>query len=239
MIKIKELTVAYNSDLVLDDVSLDFPDGKLIGVIGPNGGGKTTLLKSIIGLIKPIKGEISFPDNFKKGSIAYVPQSASIDWNFPTTVFDVALMGRYGHIGPFKRPRKIDRQIAGENLEKVGMSGFFNRQISELSGGQRQRVFLARALAQEADFYLLDEPFKGVDISSEKTIVGILKNLKQQEKTALIVHHNLDTVKEYFDWIAFINVVAIAEGNVESTFTRENIELAYKNASFDRIPINI
>ena len=236
MIKIKELTVAYNGGAVLSDVSLDFPDGKLIGVIGPNGGGKTTLLKSIIGLIKPIRGEIRFPANIKKGAIAYVPQSAAIDWSFPATVSDVALMGRYGRVGLFKRPRKIDYQIAGENLEKVGMSGFAKRQISELSGGQRQRVFLARALAQEADIYLLDEPFKGVDIASEKTIVSLLKDLKSEGKTAVVVHHNLNTVKEYFDWIALLNVVAIAEGNVESAFTRENIELAYKSSLWDIIP---
>src|SRR5690554_8052606 len=173
-----------------------------MAIIGPNGAGKSTLIKGMLDLVKPISGStIFFGQRYHeaRSKIAYVPQRGSVDWDFPTTVFDVVLMGRYGHIGWLKRPTNKDKELATEALEKVGMLDFIDRQIAELSGGQQQRVFLARSLVQDADIYLLDEPFQGVDIKTERAIIKILKELKSQGKTVIVVHHDLDTVKDYFD----------------------------------------
>lgn len=235
-IKIKNMTVAYQADPVLWNVDVAFKQGKLTAILGPNGAGKSSLLNAMLGLINPISGHIEFLKNnghwgdFKsvQKSVAYVPQKSSVDWDFPTDVLDVVVMGRYAHLGWIKRPRKLDYKIAEEKLEQVGMLDFKKRQISQLSGGQRQRVFLARALAQEADIYLLDEPLAGVDIKTEKVIIHLLKELIAQNKTVAVVHHDLQTVEEYFEEVIFLNHEIIASGSVASTFSEENIEETYR-----------
>ncbi len=227
-VEIENLTVSYGIKPVLMDIDLKIPKGKLVAVIGPNGAGKTTLLKSVLGLIKPVKGKIKF--GYERGirKSAYVPQSSSVDWDFPTTALDVVLMGRYGKIGWFKRPGKKDIELSKELLNKVGMGEYAGRQISQLSGGQQQRVFLARALAQEAEIYFMDEPFKGVDAQTEKVIVGLFKEIKSEGKTVVSVHHDLRTVEEYFDYAVFINERLIAGGPVGSVFNDKNIEKTYR-----------
>ena len=229
--KVEDLTVAYNSKPVLWDVDLSIPKGLITAVVGPNGAGKSTLIKTLLGLIKPVTGRIEFTDikdDKLSKKIAYVPQSGSVDWDFPSTVLDIVMMGRYGHLGWFRQPGKKEKEIALQTLEKGGMSEYANNQISPLSGGQQQRVFLARALVQQADIYFMDEPFKGVDAKTEKSIVALLKELKQQGKTLVIVHHDLQTVKEYFDYVALINFKVVACGPVEETFTDENLKATYK-----------
>lgn len=236
-LEINNLSVAYDTTPILQGVNLKIPSKNLVAIIGPNGAGKTTLLKTILNIKKPILGTISFPilkKDYKPYEIAYIPQSSSVDWDFPTTVLDVVLMGRYAHLGLFKRPLKKDRELALEKLDLVGMYEYADRPISKLSGGQQQRVFLARALAQQAKIYFLDEPFKGVDAKTEKIIVNLLKDLKNQGKTVLVVHHNLDTVFEYFDWVTFINKKVIANGKVGDVFNDENINLTYNKKIFKR-----
>ena len=233
-VEVHDLTVAYAAKPVLWDIDLRIPEGKLAAIIGPNGAGKTTLIKAMVGLIKPVSGGVDFHDieieNGKfKNKIAYVPQSGSVDWDFPATVLDVVMMGRYGHLGWFKRPGKADKKMAVEMLEKVGMREYGARQISQLSGGQQQRVFLARALIQQAEIYFMDEPFKGVDAQTEKSIVGLLKKLKEQGKTVIVVHHDLQTVTDYFDWVTLINLRIVANGPVEEVFNEKNLGLAYGN----------
>lgn len=233
----EDLTVAYGEKPVLWDVDFSVPRGKLIAILGPNGAGKSTLIKAMLGLLKPVAGKVEFylnnhkPSSFKdKGiskKIAYVPQSGSVDWDFPSTALDVVLMGRYGHLGWVKRPTKTDKKLALQTLAKVGMDDFSARQISQLSGGQQQRVFLARALVQEAELYFMDEPFKGVDAKTEKAIISLLKELQAAGKTVVVVHHDLRTVTEYFDWVTFINMRIVASGEVSTTFTEENIDKAY------------
>ncbi|MDY0276603.1 MAG: metal ABC transporter ATP-binding protein [Acholeplasma sp.] len=233
-IKIEGLTVSYDLKPVLWDVDLNIPSGILMAIVGPNGAGKSTMIKAILKLINPVSGTAFFegkPYEEMRKKIAYVPQRGSVDWDFPTTVFDVVLMGRYGHLGWFKKPTKKDHILTLEALEKVGMSNFKNRQISELSGGQQQRVFLARALVQDANIYLMDEPFQGVDAKTEKAIIDILKLLKNQGKTVLVVHHDLETVKDYFDWLALLNLKVIAYGPVDKVFTKENIERTYRQGT--------
>jgi len=228
--QIGNLTAAYDIKPVLLDIDLSVPKGKLVAIVGPNGAGKTTLIKAMLGMIKPVSGAVRFQDfeNDKlKNKIAYVPQSDSVDWDFPATAMDVVMMGRYGHLGWLKRPGKEDKSMALEMLEKVGMRDYASRQISRLSGGQRQRVFLARALIQHAEIYFMDEPFRGVDAQTEKSIVGILKELKQQGKTVVIVHHDLQTVSDYFDWVTLINLRVVANGPVEEVFHEENLGLVY------------
>jgi len=230
-IHIKDLTVSYDLKPVLWDVDLDIPQGDLMAIVGPNGAGKSTLIKSILNLIKPVTGTALFlGKTYKKmqKQIAYVPQRESVDWDFPTTVFDVVLMGRYGHIGWIKRPKEIDKRLASEALEKVGMTEYKDRQISQLSGGQQQRVFLARALVQDADIYLMDEPFQGVDAKTERAIIEILKSLKSAGKTVVAVHHDLDTVAEYFDSVTLLNMKIVASGPVEEVFTEELIKKTYQ-----------
>lgn len=229
-LEIHDLTVAYDSKPVLWDVDLEIPVGKLGAIVGPNGAGKTTLIKSALGLLKPVSGTVNFPElgtNRVSNKIAYVPQSGSVDWDFPATVLDVVMMGRYGHLGWFKRPGKKEKEMAMATLETMGMKNYASRQISQLSGGQQQRVFLARALIQEADLYFMDEPFKGVDAQTEKSIVDLLKALKKQGKTVIVVHHDLQTVAEYFDWITLINLRIIANGPAKDVFTDKNLKVTY------------
>ncbi len=228
---VKDLTVAYDHKPVLWDVDFYAPSGSLTAIVGPNGGGKSTLLKTILGLIKPATGSITIlQDSYehKKNLIAYVPQKNSVDWNFPVTVFDVVLMGRYRHLDWTRRPKQHDKDIAYEALKKVHMHEFADRHISHLSGGQQQRIFLARALAQEALIYFMDEPFIGIDTNSEDTILELLQDLKQQGKTIIVVHHNLQRVQQYFDWTALINISHIAIGPTKEVLTLENINIAFK-----------
>ncbi|WP_208560297.1 metal ABC transporter ATP-binding protein [Marinilactibacillus kalidii] len=234
-IEIDQLTVAYDAKPVLWNTSLSFRAGKLTAIVGPNGAGKSTLIKTMLDFIKPVTGEIQYTvrgqsATYKevKNHIAYVPQNSSVDWDFPATVLDVVLMGRYGKLGWFKRTGKKDRAIAKDMLNKVGMPSFANRQISQLSGGQRQRVFLARALAQEADIYMLDEPLAGVDIKTEGIIMDLLRELTRQNKTVIVVHHDLQTVEEYFDDVVFINQEALSSGPIAQVFTKENIDETYR-----------
>lgn len=229
-IKVENVTVAYRKKPVLQDISFTVPEGKLIGIIGPNGAGKSTLIKAILGLIPKASGSVSIyekPYTKQRKLVGYVPQRGSVDWDFPTNALDVVLMGRYGHIGWFKRPSKKDVEYALECLDKVGMKEFANRQISQLSGGQQQRVFLARALAQDATVYLMDEPFVGVDAATEKAIISLLNELKEQGKTVLVVHHDLQTVKEYFDWVLLLNLRKIAIGPTEEVFTVDHLQKTY------------
>lgn len=229
-VKVSNLTVAYQKKPVLEDISFSVPEGKLIGIIGPNGAGKSTLIKAILELIPSINGSVEiYGDSYKQNrkKVGYVPQRESVDWDFPTDALDVVTMGRYGHLGWFKRPGKKDMKIAMECLEKVGMAQYANRQISQLSGGQQQRVFLARALAQDADLYFMDEPFVGVDAATEKAIITLLNNLKMQGKTVLVVHHDLNTVKEYFDWIMLLNKELVGFGPTEELFTKDYLQTTY------------
>ncbi|MFT4143536.1 MAG: metal ABC transporter ATP-binding protein [Mobilitalea sp.] len=234
-VRIEDLTVAYDAKPVLWDIDLDIPQGKLMAVIGPNGAGKTTLLKAMLGLLVPVTGTVTiFQETYSsirklRNKVAYVPQSGSVDWDFPATVLDIVLMGCYGRLGLIKRPGKKDRDAALQSLKKVGMENYASRQISQLSGGQQQRVFLARALMQTADLYFMDEPFKGVDVQTEKAIVVLLKELKEAGKTVVVVHHDLQTVPEYFDWVTLINIKVIASGPVEEVFHEQNLKMAYRS----------
>lgn len=229
-IEVDDLTVAYHQKPVLWDIDLKIPHGVLMAIVGPNGAGKSTLIKSIMNLVDPLAGTITINgdsyDNQKK-KIAYVPQRGSVDWDFPIKVLDVVLMGTYGKLGWFKRPGKNEKEQAIDALRKLEMLDFKDRQISQLSGGQQQRVFLARALVQDADIYFMDEPFQGVDATTEVAIIALLKELKEQGKTVVVVHHDLDTVPEYFNWVLLLNVKVIACGPMASTFTTENLKKAY------------
>lgn len=227
---VKDLTVAYQKKPVLRSVHIEVPEGKLIGIIGPNGAGKSTFIKAVQGLIPIASGETEIygkPYKQQRKLVGYVPQRESVDWDFPTDALDVVLMGRYGRLGWFRRPGKADRDFALECLSKVGMADYANRQISQLSGGQQQRVFLARALAQEAQLYFMDEPFAGVDAATERAIILLLNELKQQKKTVLVVHHDLQTVEEYFDWTILLNRRVIAAGPTHEAFTPENLQKTY------------
>lgn len=228
-VEISRLTVAYDSKPVLNNVDLELPRGMLTAVMGPNGAGKTTLIKAMLGLIPTLTGSIIFPDiNGKKPCIGYVPQSESLDRDFPVSVLDVVTMGCYGRLGWIKRPTRQDKDLAMEMLKKTGMAEFAGRQIGQLSGGQQQRAFIARALAQKADIYLMDEPFKGVDAATEKAIIGLLKELRSSGKTVVAVHHDLSTVSDYFDWVTLINMKVVANGEVKKVFTDENLNLTYR-----------
>ena len=229
-IQVEDLTVAYGEKPVLWDVDLDVGKGVLMAIVGPNGAGKTTLIRAILGLVKPAAGQALVhgrPYGEQRNLVAYVPQRGSVDWDFPTSVLDVVLMGRYGRIGWVRRPGKADRAVAREALEQVGMSDLAGRQISQLSGGQQQRVFLARALVQHAEVYFMDEPFQGVDATTEKAIVELLRALREQGKTVVAVHHDLQTVPEYFDEVTLLNVRRIASGAVGEVFTEENLRRTY------------
>lgn len=229
-IEVRDLTVAYREKPVLWDIDLTVPNGILMAIVGPNGAGKTTMLKSIMGLLKVAAGQVLiFGDTYRKQRhrVAYVPQRGSVDWDFPASVLDVVLMGLYGKLGWFRRPGKKEKALAREALQQVGMEAFESRQISQLSGGQQQRVFLARALVQDADLYFMDEPFQGVDATTERTIIELLRVLRVQGKTVMVVHHDLQTVMEYFDYVMLLNVRSIASGPVEEVFTDENLRTTY------------
>ena len=233
-VEVEDMTVAYTTKPVLWDVDMKVPIGSLAAIVGPNGAGKSTLLKAMLGLLTVISGSVKFyidhhlaMDKHDYKKIAYVPQSGSVDWDFPTTVLDDVLMGRYGHLGWFKRPSKKDKELALSMIDKMGMSDYVNRQIRQLSGGQQQRVFLARALVQEADIYLMDEPFKGVDKTTEHAIISLLQEMKARGKTVIVVHHDLNTVPQYFDWVTMVNKQTVAYGPVTDTFTEEAIERTY------------
>ncbi|MGI8908458.1 MAG: metal ABC transporter ATP-binding protein [Candidatus Sumerlaeaceae bacterium] len=229
-IEVSDLTVAYQDHPVLWDIDLTVPQGVLMAIVGPNGAGKTTLIKSILGLIKPAAGRVLVygkPYEQNRRLVGYVPQRGSVDWDFPTNALDVVLMGRYGKLGWVRRPSKQDRDVAMECLHKVGMQEFAGRQISQLSGGQQQRVFLARALAQEAQIYLMDEPLQGVDATTERAIIDLLQGLRADGRTVCVVHHDLQTVAEYFDWVTLLNVRRVASGPVKQAFTTHNLRIAY------------
>ncbi|WP_404332036.1 metal ABC transporter ATP-binding protein [Mesobacillus maritimus] len=230
-ISIKDLHVSYYGTEAIKGVSLAVEPGNLVGIIGPNGAGKSTILKAMLNLIPSDKGEVkvlgrSIKEARKK--IAYVPQRNTIDWDFPITVLDVVLIGTYPHLRLFRRPKKQEKAWALECLGRVGMQDYMKRQIGELSGGQQQRVFLARALAQNADIFFLDEPFVGVDVTSEETIVQILKELCRQGKTVIVVHHDLSKANDYFDQLILLNKELIGFGSVSQVFKPEIIEKAYK-----------
>lgn len=226
----RHLTVNYDRTPVLFDISLEIPAGQLVGIIGPNGAGKSTLIKTAMGLLKPISGTVEFfgrPLTEVRQRIAYVPQRESVDWDFPTTVHDLVLMGRYGRLGLLRRPRSADRAAADYYLELVGMQDYRHRQISQLSGGQQQRAFIARALIQEADLYFMDEPFAGIDHASEQVIMALLRQLRDKGKTVFVVHHDLNTIDTYFDWVVMLNISLMASGQVADIFTPDNLNKTY------------
>lgn len=229
-LEVQQLTVNYGKTPVLWDISLNVPPGKIVGIIGPNGAGKSTLIKAVLGLIPLLSGSIEFFGKSLKQvrqRIGYVPQRETVDWDFPITVRDLVLMGRYGKLGLFRRPRQADWAAADYYLETVEMAAYRDRQISQLSGGQQQRVFIARALLQEADIYFMDEPFAGIDLASEAIIMNILRQLREKGKTLFIVHHDLNTVESYFDWVVMLNMRLIACGPVKQAFTPESLYAAY------------
>lgn len=229
-IEVEDLTVAYRDEPVLWDVDLNVPTGVLMAIVGPNGAGKTTLIKVILGLVGSAAGRVSiYGQSYaaQRRLVGYVPQRGSVDWDFPTNVLDVVMMGRYGALGWIRRPKSKERKLALEALEKVGMEAFASRQISQLSGGQQQRVFLARALIQDAQIYLMDEPFQGVDATTERAIVSLLQELRAAGKTLVVVHHDLQTVEDYFDWVTLLNVRRIASGPVNEVFNEKNLRLTY------------
>lgn len=231
-VAVNDLTVAYHKKPVLWDIDLEIPSGVLMAIVGPNGAGKSTLIKTMLNMIKPVTGETRFwgeAYDKQRKNIGYVPQRGSVDWDFPTNVLDVVTMGTYGELGWFKRPGKKEKEMAIKALEKVDMLPFADRQISQLSGGQQQRVFLARALVQNADIYFMDEPFQGVDAKTERAIISLLRELRSIGKTVVVVHHDLQTVEEYFDWVTLLNKVIIASGPVEKVFNEENLMKAYKS----------
>ncbi|WEG73748.1 metal ABC transporter ATP-binding protein [Vagococcus intermedius] len=229
-IAVEDLTVSYQGKTALSDINLMIQPGAITGIIGPNGAGKSTLLKGMMGLIKTDSGKVSIGNQElqkRQRDIAYVEQRSEIDLNFPITVEEVVLLGSYPKLGLFKRPKEKEKELVTECLKLVKMVEFRTRQIGELSGGQLQRVFIARALAQEADIIFLDEPFVGIDMSSEQVIIDILKQLKAQGKTILIVHHDLHKVTDYFDDVIILKKQLIAYGPVEHIFTSETLEKAY------------
>ena len=229
-LQIHDMTIAYHKKPVLWSVDLDVPEGQLVGVIGPNGAGKSTMIKAIMDLVPKASGWVRvYGQTYRemRRTIGYVPQRESVDWDFPISAAEVVGMGRYGHLGWIRRPGKKDRLLAAQALEKVGMGGFADRQISQLSGGQQQRVFLARALAQDARIYLMDEPLAGVDAATERAVIDILVELRRQGKTILVVHHDLQTVTNYFDWVIMLNMRVVAAGPTGEVFTEENLQKTY------------
>ena len=229
-VSIHALTVAYHRKPVLWDVDLDIHAGRLVAIVGPNGAGKSTLLKACLGLIAPAAGRVEFwgkPYARVRSRVGYVPQRESVDWDFPVSALDVVCMGRYRRIGWCRPVTQKHKQAALACLDRVGMREYAQRQISQLSGGQQQRVFLARALAQEADLYFMDEPFAGVDAATERAIVGVLRELKNAGKTVIVVHHDLQTVPEYFDDVILLNMRVVAAGPVREVFMKANLNKTY------------
>lgn len=227
---VHDLTVAYHRKPVLWDIDLDIPEGKLVGIVGPNGAGKSTLIKACLDLMPRASGEIGIygrPYQQQRHLVGYVPQRESVDWDFPISALDVVAMGTYRQLGWFKRVKRAQRDIAMEAIEQVGIAHLAHRQISQLSGGQQQRVFLARALAQDAKLYLMDEPFAAVDAATEEAIVQLLRTLNEKGKTVLVVHHDLATVKRYFDWLVLLNMRVVESGPTDEVFTTSNLEKTY------------
>jgi manganese/zinc/iron transport system ATP- binding protein len=227
---VEDLTVSYDRQPALWDIDLDIPPGVLAGIVGPNGAGKSTLIKAVLGLVVPVAGHVRlFGQRYRdiRRAVAYVPQRSTVDWDFPATVLDVVTMGLYGRLGWLRRPGRAERAAALEALEQVAMRDYAGRQINQLSGGQQQRVFIARALVQQADIYFLDEPMAGVDATTERAIVEILKGLRDAGRTVVVVHHDLQTVRSYFDWLVMLNLRVVAQGPVEAVYTAENLRAAY------------
>jgi manganese/zinc/iron transport system ATP- binding protein len=230
VLEVHDLTVAYNRKPVLWGVDLTLPKGKLIGIVGPNGAGKSTLIKAAMGLIPLASGWVRMfdkPLDEVRPRISYVPQRESVDWDFPASVRDVVEMGRYGRLGLFRRLRKADHDVVADSLRKVGMEQYAGRQISQLSGGQQQRVFIARALAQEADLYFMDEPFAGVDAATERAILQLLQEMSAAGKTVVVVHHDLQSVEKFFDWVILLNLRLVASGPIREVFTSELLQHTY------------
>ena len=229
-LSVDDLTVAYHSKPAIWDIDLEVPEGVLMAIVGPNGAGKSTLIKAVLNLIPRAAGTVAFygkPYERARSLVGYVPQRGSVDWDFPTSVLDVVTMGLYGQLGWFRRPGRQQREQALDALEQVGLSDLVNRQISQLSGGQQQRTFLARALVQDAQIYFMDEPFAAVDAITERAIVNILHQLRARGKTVIVVHHDLQTVEEYFDWVTLLNVEIIASGPTAEVFTPGNLGRTY------------
>ena len=227
----RNLSVAYRADPVLRRVNFSVPVGSVMGIIGPNGAGKSTLIKAMLGLVTPLTGASEFfgrPLDQVRQQVGYMPQGASVDWDFPTTVIDLVTMGTYGELGWIRRPGKAERARAMAALEQTGIPELASRQIGELSGGQRQRAFLARTLVQAPDLYFMDEPFLGIDAKSQEAMLHVLYDLRGQGKTCVIVHHHLATVRDYCDYVTLLNVSVVASGPADEAFTKENIRTAYK-----------
>ncbi|MFZ4682204.1 MAG: metal ABC transporter ATP-binding protein [Terrimicrobiaceae bacterium] len=229
-LEVHDMSVAYHQKPVLYGVDLVVPAGNLIGIVGPNGAGKSTFIKAIMGLLPLSSGWVKvfgkpYAENCRR--VGYVPQRESVDWDFPVNVMDVVLMGRYGRLRLGQRPTRQDHEIARECLEKVHMLPYAKRQIGNLSGGQQQRVFLARALAQESDLYLMDEPFVGVDAATESAIITLLRELKNRGKTVLVVHHDLSSARDYFDMLMLLNMRLVAFGPTADVFTSEMLQTTY------------
>lgn len=230
LIEVHDLTVTYERKPVLWNVDFGIPEASLVGVIGPNGAGKSTLIKSMMGLLEISSGYVKmFNDSLEnvRDRVAYVPQRESVDWDFPASALDIVRMGRYRPSRLIGRLSRKDREIADSALEKVGMSAYANRQISRLSGGQQQRVFLARALAQQADLYFMDEPFAGVDAATETAIFKLLQEMRDQGKTIVVVHHDLQSASKYFNWFLMLNTRLVASGPKEQVFTTELLQDTY------------
>ncbi|HEX5444389.1 MAG TPA: metal ABC transporter ATP-binding protein [Pirellulales bacterium] len=230
VLEIHDMTVAYHRKPVLWNIDLKIERPSLVGILGPNGAGKSTLVKAVLGLVPLVSGQVTVlgrPIGQARRLIGYVPQRESVDWEFPVSVLDVVLMGTYGRLGWFRRPGRNDRAWARECLARVGIAELAGRQIGQLSGGQQQRTFLARALAQRAELYLMDEPMAGVDAATERVIFQLLGELREDGKTVLVVHHDLRTVPAYFDQVALLNMRLVASGATESTFTKENLQKTY------------
>jgi manganese/zinc/iron transport system ATP- binding protein len=233
-LEVEELSVSYHQTAVLWDISLALPAGALIGIIGPNGAGKSTLLKALLGLVEPLGGSIRFfgsPLEQVRRRVAYVPQRASVDWDFPMTAYDLVMMGRFSRMGLLKWASKSDRQATLAALKLVEMDELSHRQIGALSGGQQQRLFIARALVQDADLFLLDEPFAGVDLATEKTLLNLFATLKEQGKTIIMVHHDLITAQKVFDWLILLNTCLIAAGPTTEVLTSQNLAKTYGHGS--------
>jgi len=229
-VSIHAMTVAYHRKPVLWDVDYDAPPNAMVAIVGPNGAGKSTLIKAALGLVPRIAGRVEFwgePYKAQRHRVAYVPQRESVDWDFPVSALDVVAMGRYRMIGWCRPVGRAHKRAAMERLDRVGMADYAHRQISQLSGGQQQRVFLARALAQDADLYFMDEPFSGVDAATERAIVDVLRDLKREGKSILVVHHDLQTVPEYFDHVMLLNMRIVAAGTIDEVFTQENLHKTY------------
>jgi len=229
---VKNISISYQENLVVQDLNFVVPAGSLMAIVGPNGSGKTSLIKTIMGLLTPIQGEILIFDKLhttQRKKIAYIPQRSSVDWNFPATSLDIVLMGSYGKLSFGQRPGQQEKQQALQALAQVNMTDYVNIPISQLSGGQQQRLFIARALVQNAEVYLLDEPFVGVDIITETIVFNLFKQLQQQNKTIIVVHHDLLTVKKYFNTVLLMNKTTVAFGPTATTMTRELINKAFTN----------